>query len=99
MHTDTVSGKRIWNHELKTVLTDSILLLLTLLGAVSSFVSAYSIPPAAELFLCCAGLSLILTAIFAMPRRRWAAFLLLGGGYAIFLWQKWEEAMDGAFAL
>lgn len=86
-------------HRLGDALLNGILLLLALLGTVTSFVSAYSIPLAPVLLLCCVGLSVVFTVLFAMPRRRWVPLLFLGGGYALLLWCRWEEIKAGAFAV
>lgn len=86
-------------HTLGDILLDGVLLLLVLLGTVSSFVSAYSIRPAPELFVCCAGLSVVFTVAFVLPRRRWIPLLILGVGYALFVWHRWDEIKAGAFAV
>ena len=78
---------------------DALFLSLLLMGVALCCQSVYGLGNSRRfLILTAVGLGVLMAAIRALPRFRWAALLLVTEGYALFTWLLWDRLLLGGTA-
>ena len=81
------------------IFTDTLFLLMAVMGTIYAFCGAYSLVPGRGVLLSGLVASLLFAAVFSMPRFRWIPLALFAGLSAVAVWKLWPQLRRGAYAV